>query len=102
MTDKEPKRRRKGERVTARALARWENEGGAVAKIERDKGAALAETEEHILSRLGAALIMQWNDLPTDIQRRLFDHAASSGDPRHSPELKERIARFLHTHKDDG
>ena len=30
---------------------------------------SLAKEEEHILRCLGAAVIMQWDDLPTDIQR---------------------------------
>src|SRR5438034_6483894 len=31
--------------------------------------------EEHILRCLGAAVIMEWNDLPTQIERELFQHA---------------------------
>jgi hypothetical protein len=26
---------------------------------------------------LGIALVSEWNGLPTDVQRRLFEHAAS-------------------------
>jgi hypothetical protein len=91
--------------VAARALARWENEGGAakpVSQMGHDRRVALAATEEHILRCLGAAMVLQWNDLPTDIQRKLFEHAISMGEPPRSPELKQGIARFLHTHKDDG
>ena len=43
---------------------------------------------------------MQWNDLPRGIQRSLFEYAVSMGEPRETLALKERIARFLHTHKD--
>jgi hypothetical protein len=50
---------------------------------------------------LGAAVIMQWNDLPTKIQRDLFGHAISMVEPRRTAQLKERIARFLHRHKND-
>jgi hypothetical protein len=32
---------------------------------DQSKGATLAEEEEHVLRCLGAALIMQWNTLPT-------------------------------------
>jgi len=46
-------------------------------------------------------VIVQWNDLPTRIQRQLFDRAASTGEPRYTTQLKEQIARFLHKHKDD-
>jgi hypothetical protein len=40
---------------------------------------SLAKEEEHILRCLGAAVIMQWDDLPTAIQRELFEHAISMG-----------------------
>jgi hypothetical protein len=96
------KKRGKAKKQMARALARWEGEGGAP-KLKpvknREVRAALAKEEEHILRCLGAAVIMQWNDLPTQIQRALFDYAVSRGDPRQVVELKGRIARFLHKHK---
>ena len=57
---------------------------------------SLAKEEEHILQCLGAAVIMQWDDLPTDIQRELFEHAISMGKLHHTAELKGQIARFLH------
>lgn len=61
----------------------------------------VAETEEHILRCLGAAVIMQWNTIPTKLQRELFDTAGSMGDVLKSAALRAQIARFLHTHKDD-
>ena len=64
--------------------------------------APLTNKEEHILRCLGAAVIMQWNDLPTKIQRELFEHATSMGELNHTAELKGQVARFLHQHKDDG
>ncbi len=39
-----------------RALARWEWEGGHLAP-DREKSAALAQEEEHILQWLGAAVV---------------------------------------------
>jgi hypothetical protein len=86
-----------------RDVARWDDEGGdskGAPQDDRDPLAALAKEEEHILRCLGAAVIMQWNDLPTDIQRELFDHAISMGELRHTADLKVRIARFLHKYKD--
>ncbi len=82
------------------ALAGWDNEGGSV-HPEAVPPATLGEVEERVLRRLGAAVIVQWNDLPTETQRWLFQHAATMGDPRHAAQLKEDIARFLHDHKDD-
>jgi hypothetical protein len=62
---------------------------------------ALAAEEEHVLRCLGAALIMQWNTLPTKLQRELFDNAGSAGELLDTAALRGQIARFLHKHKDD-
>jgi hypothetical protein len=63
--------------------------------------ATIAEIEERILRCLGAAVIMQWNTIPTKLQRELFDTAGSMGDVLNSAALRAQIARFLHQHKDD-
>src|SRR5690348_15388826 len=60
----------------------------------------LSRREEHILRCLGAAVIMEWKDLPPGIQRELFDHAISMGELNHTAKLKGRIAKFLDKHKD--
>jgi hypothetical protein len=86
----------------ADALARWDNEGGAAKGAPqkvRDDMTSLAKEEEHILRCLGAAVITQWDDLPTAIQRELFEHAISMGKRHHTAELKGQIARFLHKHQ---
>lgn len=62
---------------------------------------AIDRTEEHILRCLGAAVIMQWNTIPTKLQRELFDTASSMGDVLKSVELRGQIARFLHKQKDE-
>jgi hypothetical protein len=61
----------------------------------------LAAEEEHVLRCLGAAVIMQWNTIPTKLQRELFDTAGSMGELLATAELRGQIARFLHKHKDD-
>jgi hypothetical protein len=61
----------------------------------------VAENEERILRCLGAAVIMQWNTIPTKLQRELFDAAGSIGDVLKSAALRGQIARFLHKHKDE-
>ncbi len=61
----------------------------------------MAAEEEHVLRCLGAALIMQWNTLPTNLQRELFDGAGSMGKIMDVGALRAQIARFLHKHKDD-
>jgi hypothetical protein len=86
----------------ANALDRWDEEGGAPAvpwPLPYEPG-DLLEVERRVLECLGAALVSEWNGLPTDVQRRLFEHAAS-GKSYDAAQLKARIARFLHDHKDD-
>jgi len=61
----------------------------------------VAEIEEHILRCLGAAVIMQWNTIPTKLQRELFDTAGALGDVLQTVTLRGKIARFLHDHKDE-
>jgi hypothetical protein len=83
----------------AKALEAWDNEGGTTPRSPRnDSDKRTARTEKECL---GAAVIMQWNDLTTDTQRELFGAAVSMSEPRTKIERKQRIARFLHTHKDD-
>jgi hypothetical protein len=62
----------------------------------------LSEQETHILKCLGAAVLLRWNDLPTHIQRELFEHSVVDVEPREIAMLKDQIARFLHKHKDDS
>jgi hypothetical protein len=57
--------------------------------------------DRHILRCLGAAVIMQWNTIPTKLQRELFDTAGSLGDVLQTAALRGQIARFLHDHKDE-
>lgn len=69
---------------------------------DRSRGAALADEEEYILRCLGAAIIMQWNALPTTLQREIFDTAGSVGKLLETAALRGQIARFLHKHKNDA
>ncbi len=61
----------------------------------------VAETEEHLLRCLGAAVIMQWNTIPKKLQRELFDTAGSLGNMLQTVKLRGQLARFLHNHKDE-
>jgi hypothetical protein len=71
-------------------------------ETERLRGAALAAEEERVLRCLGAAVIMQWNSLPTTLQREIFDTAGSVGTLLDTAELRGQIARFLHKHRHDA
>jgi hypothetical protein len=73
-----------------------------VPEAERPYGEALAAEEEHVLRCLGAAVIMQWNTLPTTLQREIFDTAGSVGKLLETTALRGQIARFLHKHKNDA
>jgi hypothetical protein len=42
---------------------------------------------------------MQWNTLPTLLQREIFDSAGSVGKLLETAALRGQIARFLHKHK---
>lgn len=85
----------------ALSLNRWEGEGGTLSqqwhlKYERSP---LGIRERRILECLGAAMVSGWHELPTQVQRDIFQRATSSqaDDPIW---LKSQIARFLHDNKD--
>ena len=71
-----------------------------IIKAEVDEE-ALAIEDDHVLRCLGAAVIMQWSQIPTKLQRELFDGAGSMGDVLDIKALRGTIARFLHKHKDE-
>jgi len=73
-----------------------------IGEEDRIRGAALAAEEEQVLRCLGAAVIMQWNTLPTSLQREIFDTAGSVGKVLETASLRGQIARFLHKHKDQA
>jgi hypothetical protein len=106
-----PDERRKFEELQDRIVSLADNEQGLaddldnavhVAEQDRSRGAALADEEERVLRCLGAAIIMQWNVLPTTLQRELFDTAGSVGKLLETAALRGQIARFLHKHKNDA
>jgi hypothetical protein len=82
-------------------LADDHNSAVHVSNHDQSRGAALAVEEEYVLRCLGAALIMQWNTLPTTLQREVFDTAGSVGKLLETATLRGQIARFLHKHKND-
>jgi hypothetical protein len=107
----EPDESRKFEELHDRLASLADNEQGLadnyddavhLAEQDRSRGAALAGEEEHVLRCLGAAVIMQWNALPTALQREIFDTAGSVGKLLETAALRAQIARFLHKHKNDA
>src|SRR6266566_6084292 len=75
-----------------RGLADAYNNAVHIAEQDRPRGAALAAEEEHVLRCLGAAVIMQWNTLPTSLQREIFDTAGSVGKLLETAALRGQIA----------
>jgi hypothetical protein len=85
-----------------RGLADAYNNAVHIAEQDQSRGAALAAKEEHVLRCLGAAVIMQWNTLPTLLQREIFDTAGSVGKLLETAALRGQIARFLHKHENEA
>jgi hypothetical protein len=85
-----------------RDLAEAYHDAVHIDEQDRTRGAVLAAEEEQVLRCLGAAIIMQWNSLPTSHQREIFDTAGSVGKLWETAALRGQIARFLHKHKNES
>lgn len=85
--------------MRARALSRWEGEGGALAPT----GAAdpIDESELRILARLGAALLDEWGELPQAVQASVICRARTLGKPGDHARIKENLARLLREHRSE-
>jgi len=86
-------------------IERWDNEGGAplqkASKATTEAIVKLTNLQRRILQRLGLAVVVGWNGLPTEVQKTLFRTASTQGLLQDRHDLPEDIARFLHQHKDD-
>jgi hypothetical protein len=58
-----------------------------------------AEASEHLLRRLGSALVLHWDVLPDDLQDLLIDQAAQVEDREAAPHAIEDIEKFVRTVK---
>ena len=85
--------------LRARALARWENDGGTLAPT----GAAdsIDESELRILARLGAAMLDEWDELSPPLQANVIRRARTLGGAGDHARVKEKLARFLHEHRNE-
>jgi hypothetical protein len=88
---------------TTDAIDRWDDEGGTTpnlaseALVQQINKLTLSECQ--VLQCVGAAVVIGWNDLPTDVQRTLFTLTSTDGASDPVRDLPLRIARFLHEHK---
>jgi hypothetical protein len=53
------------------------------------------DSDEHLLRRLGQALVLQWDELPDNLQDVLIDQAAAVEDREDGPHGAEEIERFI-------
>jgi hypothetical protein len=79
--------------MRARALARWEGEGGALAPT--GDLASIDESEVRIFARLEAAVLDEWGELSAPLQDEVVRRAKSLGTQEHAC-VKERLGRLLH------
>ncbi len=53
------------------------------------------DADEHLLRRLGQALVLQWDELPDDLQDVLIDQAAGVEDRDEAPHGADEIESFI-------
>jgi len=89
--------------AAARALDEWEAEGGSAdpARSSARSASQPPPIDRHMLERLGAALVGEWNNLPPPLQRAVFERAAG-GSSSSSLATRKQLARFLHDRKTPG
>lgn len=79
----------------------YENDGELPRRKRRDRNSPYSE-QENILRCLGAAVILNWNTIPTELQRALFEAASNIQNSEQAAPLKDVLAQFLHDHRDDA
>jgi hypothetical protein len=86
-------------RMRAKALARWEGEGGALAPTAEVD--SIDEPTLRILARLGAALLDEWGDIPPAAQSNIIRGAKALGASGDHARVKGNLARFLKQHRSE-
>lgn len=79
--------------MRARALSRWEGEGGALAPSA--DGDSIDESTLRLLARLGASLLEAWDDVPPGLQARIVDRARTIGASADHARVKDNLTRLL-------
>lgn len=57
------------------------------------------EAQEHLLRRLGQAVVLQWDELPDELQDVLIDQAAGVVDRDEAPHASRDIETFIRSVK---
>ena len=89
----------------ATALEEWEAEGGASTggpRASEDEASRASHLKRRMLERLGAALVGEWHNLPSALQRAVYERAAGGSSSWRRLTLRRQMARFLHDHKARG
>jgi hypothetical protein len=60
------------------------------------------KTEEHILRRLGGAVVTQWSALPSNVQKLLLGQATFMSDRYETVQLESQIRLFIQSNQDEG
>lgn len=58
-----------------------------------------SEADEHLLRRLGQALVLQWDELPDELQDVLIDQAAGVVDRDEAAHSAHEIQNFIRSVK---
>jgi hypothetical protein len=83
-------------RQRAKALSRWEGEGGALGPALE----ALDDADMRILARLGAGLLLRWDDVPDPARRAVVAMASTLHAEKDAERIKREIERFLDGYED--
>lgn len=57
------------------------------------------DAQEHLLRRLGQAVVLHWDELPDDLQDLLIDQAAAVTDRDEAPHGADEIMSFVRSVK---
>jgi hypothetical protein len=57
------------------------------------------DADEHLLRRLGQAVVLQWDELPNDLQDVLIDQAAAVSDRDEAVHDASRLETFIRSVK---
>lgn len=74
---------------------RWSNSDAVQAPQAVAKTVKYRAEQEHILRRLGGALVLQWDSLPDALQDLIVDQAAMVDDREDAPHQTGDIENFI-------
>jgi hypothetical protein len=80
--------------IRARALSRWEGEGGGLGRSGPPSD-ALDDGEVRILARIGAAVLANWDTIPDDRREALLCTVCKPLEPGDGARAKAHVAAFL-------